>query len=53
MNRDDLRRVMPPETYRRFIGIEIDPGYFKISHRRILDAAPLFVRPQETRDGQG
>jgi site-specific DNA-methyltransferase (adenine-specific) len=32
---------------RKFIGIEIDPGYFKIAHRRILDAAPLFVRPKE------
>jgi len=33
---------------RRFIGIEIDPGYFKIAHKRILDAAPLFVRPLES-----
>jgi len=33
---------------RKFIGIEIDPGYFKIAHRRILDAAPLFT--QRTND---
>ena len=29
---------------RRFIGIEIDPAYFKIAHQRIRDAAPLFTQ---------
>jgi DNA modification methylase len=29
---------------RRFLGIEIDPAYFKIAHKRILDAAPLFTQ---------
>ena len=29
---------------RRFIGIEIDPHYFAIAHKRILDAAPLFTQ---------
>jgi site-specific DNA-methyltransferase (adenine-specific) len=30
-----------------FRGVELDPDYFAIAHKRILDAAPLFVRPQE------
>ena len=31
------------QTGRRFIGIEIDEKYAAIAHRRIADAAPLFV----------
>lgn len=30
---------------RKFMGIEIDPHYFAIAHKRILDAAPLFTQP--------
>ena len=32
------------KTGRRFIGIEIDPGYFDIACQRIADAAPLFTQ---------
>jgi len=32
---------------RRFIGIEIDPGYFDIACQRIADAAPLFTQTRE------
>ncbi len=32
---------------RKFVGIESDPYWFAKGHKRILDAAPLFVRPKE------
>ncbi|HUX01531.1 MAG TPA: site-specific DNA-methyltransferase, partial [Phycisphaerae bacterium] len=32
------------ETGRRFVGIEIDRGYFEIACQRIADAAPLFTQ---------
>ena len=36
------------KTGRRFIGIEIDPGYADIARRRIAEAVPtLFERPRE------
>jgi hypothetical protein len=38
---------------RRFIGIEIDRHYFDIAHKRILDAAPLFVAPVTSRRDEG
>ena len=34
-------------TGRRFVGIEIDPGYFDIACQRIADAAPLFTQKAE------
>lgn len=36
---------------RRFVGIEIDPHYFEVAHKRILDATPLFMKPQEPGKG--
>ncbi len=35
------------QTGRRFIGIEIDEKYAEIARRRIADAAPLFVPPEQ------
>ena len=35
------------KTGRRFIGIEIDDKYAEIARRRIADAAPLFVPPEQ------
>ncbi|MFO8012115.1 MAG: site-specific DNA-methyltransferase [Phycisphaerae bacterium] len=32
------------QTGRRFVGIEIDEGYFETAYRRIADAAPLFTQ---------
>lgn len=43
------------QTGRRFIGIEIDPGYFEIAKRRIEDAAaqlPLIPHEQEPQPRQ-
>jgi site-specific DNA-methyltransferase (adenine-specific) len=36
---------------RKFVGIEIDPGYFAKAHKRILNAAPLFTQARSERQG--
>jgi len=35
------------ETNRNFIGIEIDPGYFKIAEKRIAQAKQRVMLPME------
>ena len=65
--RPELRIVLDPfmgsgttgvacmQTGRRFIGVEIDPGYFEIAKRRIEDAAaqlPLIPHEQEPQPRQ-
>jgi len=39
------------ETGRSFIGIEINPDFFTVAHKRILDAAPLFTQARSERQG--
>jgi len=45
--------VAAMRTGRRFVGIELDPEYFKIAEQRIKNAAGEFVRTEkERRAGQ-
>jgi methylase of polypeptide subunit release factors len=36
---------------RKFIGIEINPDYLKVTQRRLRRAFPVFLKTKETEDG--